>query len=128
MTKFLNYKGVKVKAFGVPVIYSNKQDTLKSKSSQRRYSDYRHFNFNYPITASKDLIVMYDVPSNKRSDRDWLRYQLGKFGYSMIQKSVWAGPSPLPKDFLRYVKKIGLFKKLKILKLAKPYSSDNRGM
>ena len=28
-----------------------------------------------------------------------------KFHYVMIQKSVWRGPSPLPKEFLDYIKK-----------------------
>jgi hypothetical protein len=40
----------------------------------------------------------------------------------MIQKSVWVGPSPLPKDFLEYVKSIKLLGQLKAFKLAKPYS------
>jgi len=34
-------------------------------------------------------------------------------GYEMIQKSVWVGPSPLPKDFLDYVKEINLKSVLK---------------
>ena len=44
----------------------------------------------------------------------------------MIQKGIWVGPSPLPKDFLDYVKSIGFFDKLKILKLAKPYSKGSK--
>jgi hypothetical protein len=43
----------------------------------------------------------------------------------MIQKSVWVGPSPLPKDFLDYVKSIGLLNQLKTLKLAKPYLKED---
>jgi hypothetical protein len=44
----------------------------------------------------------------------------------MIQKSVWVGPSPLPKEFMDYVKEIGLKDNLKTFKLAKSYlDKDN---
>lgn len=64
---------------------------------------------------------MYDIPHEKKKERDWFRRQLKNFHYIMIQKSVWVGPSPLPKDFLDYVKLIGLKNKLKTFKLTKPY-------
>lgn len=121
MKKYLRYKGVRVNAFGLPTLFSSKNKFKKTVNSKRKYSEYRHFIFNYPNTSPKDQIVVCDIPSNNRSERDWLRYQLKKFDYTMIQKSVWVGPSPLPKDFLNYVKSIGLLSKLKILKLAKPY-------
>ena len=40
----------------------------------------------------------------------------------MIQRSVWVGPSPLPKEFLDYVKTIGLQNYLKTFKLAEAYT------
>jgi len=96
-----------------------------SGKSQRKYSDYKHFNYNFALTAPKDLIVICDFPFSRRSERDWFRYQLKGFNFTSIQKSVWVGPSPLPKDFLDYVKSIGLLDKLQMLKLAKPYSKHN---
>ena len=39
----------------------------------------------------------------------------------MIQKSVWVGPSPLPKEFMNYISKIGLKSTIKTFKLAKGY-------
>ncbi len=39
----------------------------------------------------------------------------------MIQRSVWVGPSPLPKDFLDYLKEIKLGDNLKMFKLSKGY-------
>ena len=104
---------------------NNKQVVDRSGKSQRRYSDYKHFTYNFPLTAPKDLIVICDFPYSRRSERDWFRYQLKGFNYTSIQKSVWVGPSPLPKDFLDYLKSIGLLNNLKMLKLAKPYSKDN---
>jgi len=65
---------------------------------------------------------MFDIPSDKRSERDWLRYQLKGFNYSMLQKGVWVGPFPLPQGFLSYAESI-FSKKLIILKLAKPFSN-----
>jgi hypothetical protein len=124
MKKTLKYKGVTVNLnrFGIPTLVSDKKANQETRNSLRKYSDYKHFIFNFPISAPRDTIVMFDIPSNKRSERDWFRYQLKGFNYSLIQKGVWVGQSPLPKDFLDYVKFIGLLSKLKILKLAKPYS------
>lgn len=65
---------------------------------------------------------MYDVIEAKKKERDWFRRQLKNFGYIMIQRSVWVGPSPLPKEFLSYVKLIDLQDHLKTFKLAKPYT------
>jgi hypothetical protein len=42
----------------------------------------------------------------------------------MIQKSVWVGPSPLPKEFLEYIEKIKIKDGLKIFKLAKGYNFE----
>jgi hypothetical protein len=125
MKKYLKYKGMTVNAFGIPVSSSNKKEVKKYQNPKRRYSDYKHFICNFALTAPKDLIIICDFPFSRRSERDWLRYQLKGFNYTRIQKSVWVGPSPLPKDFLDYVKSIGLLNNLKILKLAKPYSKEN---
>lgn len=65
---------------------------------------------------------MYDVADGKKKERDWLRRHLIKFGYIMIQRSVWVGPSPLPEQFVAYIKELGLRASVKKFKLAKPYS------
>lgn len=124
MKKYLKYKGVTVNAFGLPVLFS-KNKVARKGETKRRYSNYKHFIHNFTPTTSKDLIVICDFPFSRRSERDWFRYQLKGLNYSRIQKSVWVGPSPLPKDFLVYVKSIGLLGRLKILKLAEPYSKNN---
>ena len=64
---------------------------------------------------------MYDIPKDKKKERDWFRRQLIKFNFRMIQKSVWVGPSPLPKDFLKYITGIKLKENVKTFKLAKAY-------
>lgn len=128
MKKHLKYKGVTINALGLPVLFSDKNKVKESRKPQRKYSEYKHFDFNFSNKAPRDLIVIYDMPSNKRSERDWFRYQLKGFNYIMIQKSVWVGPSPLPKGFISYAESIGFLNNLKVLKLAKPYSKDNKNL
>jgi len=120
--KYLKYKGMTVNMFGIP---SSPPKDKPEKGVKRDYSRYRCFSFNYPLNAPKNLIVVYDFPDSKRKERDWFRRHLQKFEYLMVQKSVWVGPSPLPKDFLHYVKSIGLSNQLKTFKLVESYSNGN---
>ena len=115
------YKVMKVNAFGLPVFRENKRDRIKKAN---RKKNFYHTAFSSPFTKNspKNLILMYDVIEEKKKERDWFRRQLKNFDYMMIQKSVWVGPSPLPKEFLDYVKEIGLKDHLKIFKLAKAYT------
>ncbi len=121
--KILNYKGVRVNAFGIPVFSSSKSKNTVNLS-RKRGAYHTSFESSFAKDAPKNLIIMYDIPHNLKKERDWFRRQLIKFGYIMIQKSVWVGPSPLPGDFLGYMKEIKIEDKLKTLKLAKPYNSS----
>ena len=118
--KTFRYKGMRANAFGLPVFNATRK-IPKNKRSRNIYN----ISFASPFKkdAIKNLIVMYDIPHDKKKERDWFRRHLIKFGYQMIQKSVWVGPSPLPKDFTKYVKEIGLIDKLKTFKLAKSYTN-----
>ena len=115
-------------AFGLPVWGSDKEDRIKKGTPGKMYYQYRCFEFNYKVGSPRDLVVMYDIPKDKRKERNWFRRHLKKFGYIMIQKSVWVGPSPLPKDFLNYAKSIGLANELVTLKLSKPYSRGDKNI
>ena len=64
---------------------------------------------------------MFDVPTERKPERAWLRWHLKKFDYMMIQKSVWVGPSPLPAEFKKYLEEIKLDKCIRIFKLARSY-------
>lgn len=116
------YKGVTINAFGLPVLFNDEKEIETKKNSEKR--NFQHICFDSPFkkSAPKNLIVMYDIPHPQKKERDWFRRNLIKFGYIMIQKSVWVGPSPLPKDFLKYVKEIKLGDKFKSFKLAKNYT------
>jgi len=115
---------MQVNSFGLPVFNQgdkNKKSRIKKDKRQRDF-----YNLSFPSffkkESPKDLIVMYDIPTNQKKERDWFRRHLRKFNYIMIQKSVWVGPSPLPKDFLRYLTEIKIESNLKTFKLAKPYT------
>lgn len=113
------------------LLFKHKKRSVSERPARipkRNYSFNKCFDFNFANTAPRDLIVMYDIPKGMKKEREWFLRHLKKFDYIMIQKSVWVGPSPLPKDFLHYVKSIGLLNKLRTLKLAKPYSKENRNI
>ncbi len=113
--KKFKYKGVSVNILGIPDL------GLKSKKivSKRKYLP--TFISGFEKNAPKNLLLMYDIPHTRKKERDWFRRQLKNFDFIMIQKSVWVGPSPLPADFLSYLKRIGLQKEFKTFKLAKSY-------
>ena len=142
----LRYKSIPVNLFGIPKLSSHKYRSLKSGISKLRKGQYiakntsgwfltpkgkKYFakkydsltQFNSPFSKNdpKNLLVMFDIPETQKAEREWLRWHLKKFSYEMIQKSVWRGPSPLPKDFLDYISKIKLRKNLKMLKISKTY-------
>ena len=90
---------------------------------KRKQDSLQHFVFNFEKDAPKNLMVMFDIKEEQKGEREWFRWELKRGGYVMIQKSVWIGPSPLPKEFLKYIKKIGLKESVKTFKLAKGYKS-----
>ena len=113
------YRGMRVNLLGLP-ISQNKKKKIQHRKRNLYYASFlSHFKKEDP----KNLIVMYDIPHNLKQERDWFRRQLINFGYIMIQKSVWVGPSPLPKDFLTYLKEIKIEDNFKTFKLAKSYIS-----
>ena len=114
------YKGVEVNAFGLPIFLEKNKSRVKQKDRKRNFYN-NTFDSPFKKDSIKNLIVMYDIPNDQKKERDWFRRHLIKFGYIMIQKSVWVGPSPLPKDFVAYLKEIKIGDNLKTFKLAKSY-------
>lgn len=148
-TSSLRYKGSRVNFFGIPKFKKYSQNSLSGtlsyihksgfvdvgndglvltpkgkKYMQRKQDSLKQFYFNFDKDAPKNLIVMFDIPETKKAEREWLRWHLKKFSYSMIQKSVWVGPSPLPKDFLDYIESIKIKDCFKTFKLARGYTFE----
>lgn len=119
----IHYKGMQVNAFGLPVFNRPRKGQTKKVHERVRSLYHVSFSSSFKKETPKNLIVMYDIPHDMKKERDWFRRHLIKFGYIMIQKSVWVGPSPLPKNFLDYLKEIKIGDKFKTFKLAKPYDS-----
>ena len=96
--------------------------TPKGKEyTKKRTELLQQFPNPFKSGAVRNLLIMFDIPESQKGEREWFRSHLKKFNYIMIQKSVWAGPSPLPKEFLLYLKKTGLHKTMKTLKLARGF-------
>ncbi len=143
----LHYKGGRYNLFGLPKFKNYPQNTLSGSMAymekkgfliydvdkvtitqngreyiKRKIDSLKQFDYKFKKDAPKNLIVMFDIPETRKAEREWLRWHLKKFNYSMIQKSVWVGPSPLPKEFLEYIERIKIKDGLKTFKLAKAYS------
>ena len=146
--KELTYKGIKVNMFGIPIFrdYSKRAiqlsindlfhrdlieregDVIRISKKGRKYIEkkidsLKTFDCLKEQAKEKTLLVMFDIPENKKAEREWFRWHLKKFNYILIQRSVWVGPAPLPKDFLSYLKEIKLSSCIKTFTLAKPYKS-----
>lgn len=138
------YKGIAMNALFLPVFENNKKQSVRNQFNKLYNDGYldrknNHFFINKtgkefliktkkfknfePIENSnpKDLLILYDITEDKIKERNWFRHTLIKFSFIMIQRSVWVGPSPLPKEFLDYVKSIGLKDSIKTFKLARGY-------
>ena len=143
------YKGVPVSALGLPAFFPYRKQSINnaiyklnkngyiSKGNNfisllprgRKYVESKKtrfvtFDSPFPKDSPKNLLLMFDIPEDQKAEREWFRYQLREFGYEMVQKSVWVGPSPLPKDFMSYINEIKLKSCIKTFKLAKAYSSQ----
>jgi len=59
---------------------------------------------------TKKIIVIFDIPEKKKKVREWLRRQIKMWGFEIIQKSVWIGDGPLPKEFNKRLQILGVEK------------------
>lgn len=147
-TQTSKYKGVPINCFGLPIFKEYKKQSVRNalvklhnqnlinyndsfititkeggEYLKNKHKQLRGFNSPFEDKRDKNLLVLFDVPEERKTERDWLRRHLRKFDYHMIQRSVWVGPSPLPKEFLNYIKEIKLEDSIKTFKLAKPYNT-----
>jgi CRISPR-associated endonuclease Cas2 len=152
-TKTANYKGIPVNCFGFPIFKEYGNQSVKNSFSRLHSRNFIKYDEGYiKITKEgkeyvkkkntflhsfystlnevqeKNLLVLFDIPEKRRSERNWFRLHLKRFGYIMIQQSVWVGPSPLPKEFVKYVKEIKLQESIKTFKLAIGYQNKKIGL
>ncbi|MBI5306258.1 hypothetical protein HZB04_01590 [Candidatus Wolfebacteria bacterium] len=72
-----------------------------------------HFKHLKVENKQKEIIVIFDIPELYKKSRNWLRGELRELGFIQIQKSVWLGPSPLPKEFIEYLNEINILRYLR---------------
>lgn len=77
--------------------------------------------FKFSVSAnvskkSKNMIVAFDIPESFKRERDLLREALKNVGFEMLQKSVWFGPAPLPRDLIFALKEIKILNFIKFFK------------
>ena len=109
----IKYKGMEVNIFGIPSFKKYPQrsirttiDRLKKKNIiekelsgivlskygkeyvKKKIDSLKEFEKPQNISKDRNLLLMFDVPTERKADREWLRWHLKKFNYVMIQKSV----------------------------------------
>jgi len=60
-------------------------------------------------------IVILDIPENRKSEREALRYLLKKAGFTCVKNTVWVSPYPYEHLFTNIKKDLGLGTELIIL-------------
>lgn len=56
----------------------------------------------------KTRLAIFDIPEGRRKERDWLRGELLACDYTPLQKSVFMGIRPLPRELLEDLESRGL--------------------
>lgn len=62
-------------------------------------------------------LVTFDIPEKERRKRDIVRTELKACDYRQLQKSVWIGFRPLPKQFIERLDELRLKNKIHILSI-----------
>ena len=53
-------------------------------------------------------MVLFDIPENKRKERDLFRKSLQYLGYKKLQKSIWVCPYDVQKETKELIKRFNL--------------------
>jgi len=95
-----------------------KRQGIKAKLSSKKYFK----------EGSKLLkIVIFDIPEKERAKRRWLRGVLGELGFTLLQKSVWAGKMNLPREFMDDLRDLKLLNYVDIFAVTKSGSIEHLG-
>ena len=116
-----NRKKLSKQSFNQNIYRLSKRGYIESKNDgyvlsalgKRIYKNPHSFIYVKP-KKDKKVLVIFDVPENKRKTRRWLRDQLKWWNFKMVQKSVWLGDGPLPVDFKKRLKDLGIDKSVLI--------------
>jgi DNA-binding PadR family transcriptional regulator len=109
-SKKMNGKNVlKISEKGV-----RKLDALKSKIVNSKK------NIRYEKNKLRGLVIIaFDIPEAKRSERAWLREVLRYLDFDMVQKSVWIGKCEIPEELLGDLRKREILDYIDIFEVGK---------
>lgn len=90
--------------------------TQKGKHHFREMKDPRS-EFDLPPEDDKTRLFVFDIPENRKGDRNWLRRELIACDYTPLQKSVFMGLRPLSAKLLEALKSRELLSHIHIVGL-----------
>lgn len=88
---------------------------LSDKGISYRKNPYSLINEKFK--SENKILMIFDIPENKKRTREWVRRQIKNWNFKMIQKSVWVGKGPLPEEFKKRLKILGVEEGVKIFKI-----------
>ncbi len=62
-------------------------------------------------------LLIFDIPEERKEDRNWLRTMLITSGFVLLQKSVWIGRRPLSEEFLKEIELRNIFSYIHIFEI-----------
>lgn len=98
---------------------------LLNSQGEMVLSQLLNFRIELPAEDGKWRIFIFDIPEKRKRDRDEIRMNLIKFGYKMLQKSVWIGKRPLPLGFLEEIKERGLWQDVHLFEIKEGGTLDD---
>lgn len=93
--------------------------TTKGRLYANKNTLYSYIPSPFDKNSKHETIISFDIPGPQRAVRDWLRNQIKIFGYRMLQQSLWLGPGPLPKEFLKKLNDLKIRENIKIFSITK---------
>jgi len=96
--------------------------TQKGRSHSKNVYLFSYISSPFGTNTTSTKIISFDIPESERPKRNWLRNQIKIFGYKMLQQSLWLGPSPLPKSFLKRLEELNIRKNVKIFSVTKRHN------
>ncbi len=98
-------------------LINTKNDSYKLSSKGISYCENPYNPIREKIKPENMVLVIFDIPENKKKTREWIRRQIKNWNFKMIQKSVWVGRGPLPEEFKKRLNILGVKEGVKMFKI-----------
>jgi DNA-binding PadR family transcriptional regulator len=94
-------------------------------SFSRKHSHQKFFMINPVMKKNKNpIVIIFDIPENKRVNRKFLRAALKTIGFRMLQKSVWIGEFDIPKELIDYLYHLKIIDYVQIFEISRTGNLD----